>query len=134
MKLRIQYTYNSSFLILNCLFSMYSLAVSSYIAGILTILAPCVLPILPIILAGGISSGSKWYPYIITLSLAVSVVLFTVALKVSTIFIDIPSSTWKYISGGLLILLSGTYLLPHIWAGIGSRLGMGRSSALLDTA
>jgi cytochrome c biogenesis protein CcdA len=113
---------------------MYSLALSSYIAGMLTILAPCVLPILPIILAGGISSGSKWYPYIITLSLAVSVVLFTVALKVSTIFIDIPSSTWKYISGGLLILLSGTYLLPHIWAGIGSRLGMGRSSALLDTA
>lgn len=33
---------------------MFSLALVSFIAGILTILAPCVLPVLPVILAGSV--------------------------------------------------------------------------------
>lgn len=75
-----------------------TLALISFIAGILTILAPCVLPVLPVILAGSITEKQKWYPYLVTLSLALSVVLFTVLLKVSTVFIDIPSVFWKYLS------------------------------------
>ena len=34
--------------------NMFSLALVSFIAGILTILAPCVLPVLPVILAGSV--------------------------------------------------------------------------------
>lgn len=80
-----------------------TLFLASFLAGILTILAPCVLPVLPVVLAGSLGEKQKWYPYLVTLSLALSVVLFTVVLKVSTIFIDIPQSFWKYLSGGILI-------------------------------
>jgi len=75
-----------------------TLLLVSFLAGILTVLAPCVLPVLPVILAGSLSEKQKWYPYLVTFSLALSVVLFTVILKVSTAFIDIPSSFWKYFS------------------------------------
>lgn len=82
-----------------------SLLLISFIAGILTILAPCVLPVLPVILAGSLTEKKWWYPYLVTLSLAVSIVLFTVLLKASTVLIDIPNSFWKYVSGGILIFL-----------------------------
>ncbi len=82
-----------------------TLLLASFLAGILTILAPCVLPVLPVVLAGSLGERQKWYPYLVILSLALSIVLFTVFLKVSTIFIDIPQSFWKYLSGGILIFL-----------------------------
>ncbi len=64
----------------------------SIIAGILTILAPCVLPAIPIIIGGSIGGGkhSKARPYIVGASLAVSIIVFTLLLKVSTILINLP--------------------------------------------
>ncbi len=82
---------------------MTSLALVSFIAGILTILAPCVLPILPLILAGSIGENNKWYPYIVTFSLAISIVLFTILLKASTVLLGVPPEVWKYVSS-LIIL------------------------------
>lgn len=111
-----------------------TLLLASFLAGILTILAPCVLPVLPVVLAGSLSEKQKWYPYLVIFSLAVSIVLFTVVLKVSTIFIDIPQSFWKYLSGGILIALWLIYVFPHIWTWIATRLNLSRSSASLDKA
>ncbi len=53
-------------------------ALLSYVAGLLTALAPCVLPLLPIILGGSLAGEKKdkWRPYIITGSLVVSLILF----------------------------------------------------------
>lgn len=107
---------------------------ASFLAGILTVLAPCVLPVLPVVLAGSLSEKQKWYPYVVTLSLAISVVLFTVLLKVSTLFIDIPSSFWKYLSGGILLTLGLVYIFPHAWVWIVERLHFSRSSRSLDQA
>jgi cytochrome c-type biogenesis protein len=44
----------------------------SFIAGILTVLAPCVLPLLPVIIGGSLSGNTKQKsrPYIIAASLA----------------------------------------------------------------
>lgn len=113
---------------------MLSLAFISFLAGILTILAPCVLPVLPVILAGSISEKERWYPYVVTLSLAVSVVLFTVLLKASTFLINIPSHFWTSLSGGILIFLGLIYLFPHVWAKLASTLGFSKSNESLDSA
>ena len=87
------------------MFSLALVAFISFVAGVLTILAPCVLPVLPVILAGSLSEKKKWYPYVVTFSLAFSIVLFTLLLKVSTLFIDIPQSFWKNFSGMILVFL-----------------------------
>ena len=92
------------------------LLILSFIAGILTVLAPCVLPLLPVIVGSSISGEpSKKKALIITASLAVSIVLFTFILKVSTAFINIPQETWAIISGAIIIIFGVISLTPEIW-------------------
>lgn len=113
---------------------MFSLAFVSFIAGVLTILAPCVLPVLPVILAGSIGEKGKWYPYIVTLSLAFSIVLFTVFLKASTLLIDVPPEFWKYLSGVILLVLGLVYIFPHTWTQISSKVFGSGANVRLDKA
>jgi len=54
----------------------------------LTILAPCVLPLLPVILGASVEdSKDKWRPYIIIAALSVSIIIFSLLLKATTLFI-----------------------------------------------
>ncbi|HUD05955.1 MAG TPA: redoxin family protein [Candidatus Saccharimonadales bacterium] len=89
----------------------------SLIAGMLTILAPCVLPLLPIIVGGSVSGKpkDKARPYIIAISLAGSLVLFTLLLKVSTLLVNLSPNILDYISGGLLVALGLVAIVPEIW-------------------
>lgn len=107
-----------------------TLLITSFIAGLLTVLAPCILPLLPIIIGGSLSEGKRdpWKAYIITASLAVSVVLFTLLLKFSTLFIDIPQSAWAYISGSILIAFGLFMVFPGVWERLVLALGLGKSS------
>ncbi len=88
----------------------------SFIAGVLTVLAPCILPLLPVIIGGSVQDNRVVRPVIITLSLAVSIVLFTLVLKASTVFIDIPQAFWTYFSGGIILLFAISLLFPVTWA------------------
>lgn len=112
-------------------------ALLSYIAGLLTALAPCVLPLLPIILGGSLVGDKKdrWRPYIITASLVVSLILFTILLKASTALIGIDPRVWAIGSGVLVIILGFFMLFPELWARIIGRLGIEhRSQGLLGKA
>lgn len=113
---------------------MLSLAFVSFIAWVLTILAPCVLPVLPVILAGSVGEKWKWYPYIVTGSLALSIVLFTILLKASTLLINVPPEFWKYLSGVILLVLGLIYIFPHTWTLMSSRLFGSSANKSLDTA
>ena len=92
------------------------LFILSFIAGVLTVLAPCVLPLLPVIVGSSVSGKpSRKKAIIITTSLGVSIVIFTLLLKVSTVFINIPQSTWEIISGVIIIAFGIVSLTPEIW-------------------
>jgi cytochrome c biogenesis protein CcdA/thiol-disulfide isomerase/thioredoxin len=112
-------------------------ALLSYIAGLLTALAPCVLPLLPIILGGSLDLKDKENkrPYIITASLVASLILFTILLKASTVFIGIDPKVWS-IGSGILVIILGTFMLfPGIWVQVIGRLGIEhRSQGLLGKA
>ncbi|MES2409473.1 MAG: cytochrome c biogenesis protein CcdA, partial [Patescibacteria group bacterium] len=100
----------------------------SFIAGILTVLAPCVLPLLPVIIGSSVSDvRSKLKPYVITASLTVSVILFTLILKVATVFINIPPTFWQYLSGGILIIFGLITLFPSRWEKISIKLNLALS-------
>lgn len=102
------------------------LLIGSFIAGILTVLAPCVLPLLPIIIGGSVSGDvkNKRRPLIIAAALAISLFFFTLALKATTLLIDVPPQTYTYISGGIIILLGIITLFPSLYARVVSRLGI----------
>ncbi len=92
------------------------LLILSFVAGILTVLAPCILPLLPVIIGGSLADKSIVRPVVITASLAVSVVVFTLLLKATTAFIEIPQIFWTYFSGGIILLFALSLLFPLTWA------------------
>src|SRR5438874_1947987 len=88
----------------------------AFVAGLLTVLAPCTLPLLPVIIGGSVSGKSDFRrALVIASSLGASVFIFTILLKASTLFINIPESFWQVISGGLLIIFGLVTLFPKIW-------------------
>lgn len=99
-----------------------SLLILTFIAGALTILSPCVLPVLPVIIGGSLTDHRKSRPIIITLSLAASVVLFTLLLKWSTALIEIPPEVWTIISGGIILFFGIITLFPDLWEHVSVKL------------
>jgi len=89
------------------------------LAGVLTILAPCILPLLPVIIGSSTTEDSKKISsksIRIIFSLALSVIVFTLLLKASTLLIDIPNSFWTWFSGGVIVILGLVMLFPSIWS------------------
>ncbi len=103
-----------------------TLLIISFIAGVLTVLAPCILPLLPVVIGSSASGRSRFTPYIVVGSLSVSIIIFTYLLKVSTAFITIPPQFWTYLSGGILVFFGLTFLFPALWEKIP---GMAKFSA-----
>ncbi len=101
----------------------------SFLAGVLTVLAPCILPILPVIIGGSMGDDKRRLaPYVIIASLGVSVILFTFLLKVSTAFVVIPQSVWSGISGGILAGFGLTMIFPGIWETFAAKFRLGQGS------
>jgi len=96
-----------------------ALFILSFIAGVLTVAAPCILPLLPLIVGGSAVAGKdtkRWYrPLVITTSLAVSVIIFTLILKASTSLLGVPQTVWSTISGIIVLLLGLNLLFPAAW-------------------
>ncbi len=108
--------------------------VGAVLAGVLTTLAPCVLPLLPVIVGGSLAPGDSGptglrRALLVTGSLGASIVAFTLALKASTALIDIPQQTWSIVAGGLLILLGLAGLAPGLWERVSGRLSLQERSA-----
>ena len=89
----------------------------SFIAGLLTVLAPCILPLLPIIVGGSLTEARVNIKKNLTIiiSLGLSVILFTLLLKVSSIFINVPPYFWNVVSGGIILILGLITLFPSLW-------------------
>lgn len=111
-----------------------TLLVIAFLSGVLTVLAPCVLPLLPIILGASAEDGNnKKIPLVIIGSLSVSILIFSILLKASTVLIGVPPSFWKAFSGGLIIGLGIITIFPNLWKNVSNKLGFsGGSNDLLQ--
>lgn len=99
---------------------MIELVILSFVAGVLTVAAPCILPVLPIIIGGTTTINGKsqktWFrPLVITGSLAVSIILFTLLLKATTALLGVPQMVWNVIAGGIVLLFGLNLLFPTVW-------------------
>jgi cytochrome c-type biogenesis protein len=95
--------------------------VISFVAGVLTVLAPCILPVLPIIIGGGSlhqngqKKGSLKRPLVIIFSLILSIIAFTLALKATTALLGVPAVVWSVLSGGIVLLFGINLIFPVLW-------------------
>jgi cytochrome c-type biogenesis protein len=87
----------------------------AFVAGVLTVLSPSVLPILPIVL-GAAASERKYGPAALAAGLAVSFV--AIGLFVATIGYSVgpTADLFRQIAAALMIVLGAVLLLPNLQA------------------
>ena len=87
----------------------------AFVAGLLSILSPCVLPILPIVL-GAAASEHRWGPVVLAAGLAVSFV--AIGLFVATIgySIGLDSDIFRNVAAALMIAVGMVLLVPRFQA------------------
>ncbi len=83
-------------------------------AGALTVLAPCILPVLPIIL-GGTQGSSRWRPVWVVIGFVVSFSLIGAALATVGNFAGIMPDTLRTIAAVLLVVLGLLLLFPKLY-------------------
>jgi cytochrome c biogenesis protein CcdA/thiol-disulfide isomerase/thioredoxin len=85
------------------------------LAGAITAFSPCVLPVLPLLLAGG-ASGGRRRPYAIVGGLVASFTLFTLFAQWLLGKLGLPQDTLRNVALVLLFVLAATLLVPPLGA------------------
>lgn len=101
----------------------------SFIAGVLTILAPCIFPLLPILI--GTSADGKTdrnRAFTVIASLLISITVLTLLIHGTSNFFNIDEGVLRGVSAGILVLVGLVMVFPKIWESISVKLGFGSSS------
>lgn len=97
---------------------------ASFLAGFLTVLAPCILPLLPVLLAGSLTGADRARRvFTVIFGLIVSIIVFTLLLKATASLLGVPQIFWQIVSGGILILFGLAMLFPHVWEKLTKSIG-----------
>ena len=84
-----------------------------FVAGLITALSPCVLPVLPVLLAGSAAGGPR-RPYAIVAGLVAS---FTLSVLFAAWFLDLlglPLDALRNVALALLFLVAATLIFPRV--------------------
>jgi len=87
----------------------------AFVAGIVTAISPCVLPVLPIVFAGGASGGPR-RPYAIVAGLVGSFTLFTLVASALLSALGLPDDLLRNIAIGAVMLVGLSLLWPWLGA------------------
>src|SRR5438874_2111343 len=85
----------------------------AFVAGVITAVSPCVLPVLPIVLAGGATGGTR-RPFAIIAGLVVSFTTFTLAAAALLDALGLPQDLLRNVAIALLFVLAATLLVPRL--------------------
>jgi cytochrome c biogenesis protein CcdA/thiol-disulfide isomerase/thioredoxin len=92
------------------------------IAGLLTVLSPCILPILPALLSASASTHLRHRPFWIVLGLISSFTLFGVSFAVFGSFLGLSNAVLRNVALIILGFFSLTLLWPQLWEKFGNEL------------
>src|ERR671938_673181 len=79
----------------------------AFLAGVITAISPCVLPVLPIVLAGGAGGGAR-RPYAIVAGLVTTFTVSVLAASSLLRALGLPQDLLRNVSIGMLFLLAAT--------------------------
>jgi cytochrome c biogenesis protein CcdA/thiol-disulfide isomerase/thioredoxin len=92
---------------------MLLLLAIGFLAGIITALSPCVLPVLPILLAGG-ATGGRRRPYAIVAGIVASFTVFTLIAAWLLSLLGLPQDLLRNLAIALLFVLAATLIFPRL--------------------
>jgi cytochrome c biogenesis protein CcdA/thiol-disulfide isomerase/thioredoxin len=105
----------------------------AFFSGLITILSPCILPILPLVLAGG-SGGGRSRPLGVIAGFVASFSFFTLALSLVVDALGIPGDSMRWVAIALVAAFGLTMLVPplgRVFERLASRLApQGQGQAL----
>ena len=93
---------------------MGELLVVAFLGGLITGLSPCIVPVIPVVMAGGSTATSKRRPYVIIAGLVVSFSLSVLFASSLLSFLHLPQDLLFWLGVALLGLLSVGLLIPKI--------------------
>jgi cytochrome c biogenesis protein CcdA/thiol-disulfide isomerase/thioredoxin len=95
---------------------MVILLAFAFVSGVVTILSPCILPVLPIVLSGSVGRG-RIRPFGILTGFVVTFTIFTLALTSIVHALGLPVDTLRYVAVVLLVVLGIVMLVPKLHTG-----------------
>jgi cytochrome c biogenesis protein CcdA/thiol-disulfide isomerase/thioredoxin len=84
-----------------------------FLAGVITAVSPCILPVLPIVLAGG-ASGEGRRPFAIIAGLVVSFTVFTLTAASILSALGLPQDVLRNLAIATLFVLAASLLFPQV--------------------
>ena len=85
----------------------------AFVAGVVTAISPCVLPVLPIVFAAG-ASGGKRRPYAIVAGIVASFTAFTLAATALLSALGLPDDLLRNIAIGVVMAMGLWLLVPRL--------------------
>jgi cytochrome c biogenesis protein CcdA/thiol-disulfide isomerase/thioredoxin len=82
----------------------------AFLAGVITALSPCVLPVLPLLVAGSTTSASRGRPYAVMAGLVASFTTFTLAGAALLDALGLPEDLLRSLAIAALFVLAGSLL------------------------
>ena len=86
----------------------------AFVAGVITSLSPCVLPVLPLILAGSASSTDRRRPYVIIAGLILSFTIFTLAGGALLSALGLPEDLLRDLAIAAMLVMAASLLSTRV--------------------
>ena len=93
---------------------MAELLVVAFLGGLITGLSPCIVPVIPVMMAGGSTDTSRSRPYVIIAGLVVSFSLSVLFATSLLSFLHLPQDLLFWLGVAMLGLLSIGLLVPQV--------------------
>jgi len=93
---------------------MGELLLVAFLGGLITGLSPCIVPVIPVVMAGGSTSTSRWRPYVIIAGVVVSFSLSVLFASSLLSLLHLPQDLLFWLGVALLGLLSVSLLVPRV--------------------
>ncbi len=86
----------------------------AFVAGVVTALSPCMLPVLPLILAGSVSSTDRRRPYVIIAGLVVSFTVFTLTGGALLSLLGLPEDLLRDLAIAAMLVMAASLLSRRV--------------------
>jgi cytochrome c biogenesis protein CcdA/thiol-disulfide isomerase/thioredoxin len=92
---------------------MTALVAFAFLSGLITVLSPCILPVLPIVLSGGVGGG-RARPLGVVSGFVASFAFFTLALSAIVQALGVPADTLRWIAIVIIVAFGVVMLVPRL--------------------
>jgi cytochrome c biogenesis protein CcdA/thiol-disulfide isomerase/thioredoxin len=93
---------------------MAELLAIAFLGGLITGISPCIIPVLPVVVAGGSTSSNRWRPFLIIGGLVLSFTLQEFVGSALLSALGLPQSFLRWFGIGVLFALAAALLIPTV--------------------